>query len=497
MGKCSIPRSNPGGGAERVGDIKVTTRSSLGDKWVLCNGDPKDGSESKIPDIKDEQCWTNVNGPYPTDVYAEGFHMDRAVYAGNGIWYSPDDNMGSYDLRIYKYDSNTGEEVGVYYRDLSDTAEGYAHLTFNGFTHLVYNKDCDTLAICYTNDSEYSDSDTVSYGLKVYIEIIDCKTYRSIHQSYFTLGEIANLFGADDAMGETVFNKNIKLIHSGNEVVLFLSFSTRQYNAGEYDTSDTDRYMGFVSADYDDFVSAGSPVWHVTPISEPYTKEPGCGLNGLYDFIEIGNRVYALILIPTGEWNYYTLACYEDTSEACIDLYSVLSRYGNTPSDPMICGSRLTTDGNNLYMLVNSEILSINFTTSSDITTNVYQIIQYRYDVEDGEYIGGLGYPEEGEVAQEFFYINGLFYIKTSADMVICDISSSEYADFENNGEVFDNYFNAIIVSSNEIAKSNCVFTSFTNGTDNCYWFNGNDTVERWPIITVDEEAYCFMKIKE
>ena len=39
MGQGIISRSNPGNSGDKVGDIKITTRNTLGEKWALCNGD--------------------------------------------------------------------------------------------------------------------------------------------------------------------------------------------------------------------------------------------------------------------------------------------------------------------------------------------------------------------------------------------------------------------------------------------------------------------------
>ena len=48
-----------------------------------------------------------------------------------------------------------------------------------------------------------------------------------------------------------------------------------------------------------------------------------------------------------------------------------------------------------------------------------------------------------------------------------------------------------------DICRSKTILTSFSHGSDNFYFFDGNDKTPRLPIISVDEEAYCFMKIKE
>ena len=57
--------------------------------------------------------------------------------------------------------------------------------------------------------------------------------------------------------------------------------------------------------------------------------------------------------------------------------------------------------------------------------------------------------------------------------------------------------FSHAVNNPTAIADSKTILTTYTNGSDKYYFFDGNDKTPRLPIITVDEEAYCFMKIKE
>lgn len=474
MGKCSIPRSNPGGGAERVGDIKVTTRPSLGDKWVLCNGDPKDGSESKIPDIKDEQCWTNVNGPPAHTISGMSAEPDfnRAVYAKDGIWYTLTES-GADTIDIYKYDQNTGLLTCPYVCWIDG-----GMFSDIRFSHLCYNKYHNTLAICYTHDSPYSDIDVDNSDLCIYTIFIDCDSFSKIGEASISFETIADLCGADTPQGEVVWNKTIKLIHNGDSVVFFVSFQSAFVNeSGDWE-GDVKSYTAFLTAEYDD-ISQGHPVWAATPIDDGDYSSIYC--NNLKDYIEIGDSVYALIDVHCPEWNYYSLAKYNTSTRAYTDLSNELNIvYGNDGYNPQINGARLATDGTNLYMLANNDIVCIDADDSVSITSGVIN--------------AGYNNPDEGgEDAKQFFYYNGALYVYCKG---ICIFDLATQTSVDSIG-AFTQYAFYIMTSSNEIAKSNCIFTFLTNGTDNCYWFNGNDTVERWPIITVDEEAYCFMKIKE
>ena len=483
MGKCSIPRSNPGGGAERIGDIKVTTRTSLGDKWVLCNGDPKEGGEVVTPDITDEQCWTNINGPPRIENYSEGFHIERAIYAGNGIWYSPDENMGHTDLRIYKYDQNTGEAAPVYYESIEDG-------NFNsgvGFMHLAYDKTSNRLAVIYTNDSSYSDIDTESYDQMFYIILIDCSNYRRINTHnypYLSCGTVASQIFGDVSVGasKTVWNKDVKCISFNNSKLVFCMNLTLAAGEENLDVGGYENYEEYAAITVLAEVTVDNIMDSLPGTSNLVIENTDFAgnMHRLVDYIEINDAVYALVLIPTGEYNYYKLVRFDTSSDTYTDMSAALvsGGYANNPGEPTISGARLATDGDALYMLVNNDIVRID--------TPDHAFVYSEANV--------AGYSEESEEAKVFFYRNGVFYI-LCVDGSTYDISSGEAA---LDHSAFYNYSGTIITSSNEIAKSNCIFTSFTNGTENHYWFNGNDPiVDRWPIITVDEEAYCFMKIKE
>ena len=82
MGQGLISRSNPGNSGDKVGDIKITTRNTLGEKWALCNGEYRDDSKF---DASDSEYWymsnenakldeitANITHDEGTDVYLSG-----------------------------------------------------------------------------------------------------------------------------------------------------------------------------------------------------------------------------------------------------------------------------------------------------------------------------------------------------------------------------------------------------------------------------------------
>ena len=110
MGNSILSRNNSGGVVERIGDIRLSTRDSLGEKWVLADGrvDPNaDNSDYIEPEFGNIECWDSSRG-FNQIIGDPSF----SVYAGDGIWYLLAKNGGSSGLSssgdIYKYNINTG-----------------------------------------------------------------------------------------------------------------------------------------------------------------------------------------------------------------------------------------------------------------------------------------------------------------------------------------------------------------------------------------------------
>ena len=95
MGQGIISRSNPGNSGDKVGDIRITTRNTLGEKWALCNGeDAPEGSNYGTFDILDESYWSQDTDLYNSIVNAFGQHDEGTnvtiydgIYDNNGNWY--------------------------------------------------------------------------------------------------------------------------------------------------------------------------------------------------------------------------------------------------------------------------------------------------------------------------------------------------------------------------------------------------------------------------
>ena len=105
MGNSILSRNNSGGVVERIGDIRLSTRDSLGEKWVLADGrvDPNaDNSDYIEPEFGNIECWDSSRG-FNQIIGDPSF----SVYAGDGIWYLLAKNGGSSGLSssgdIYKY----------------------------------------------------------------------------------------------------------------------------------------------------------------------------------------------------------------------------------------------------------------------------------------------------------------------------------------------------------------------------------------------------------
>lgn len=124
--------------AAKVGDIKETMRTDLGDNWVLCNGDAI--PEDAYPDLRELL-------PYNTEwkrLY-EGYSYFRPM-SETGFWYISayfNDAQPNNFKSAMVYDSNTGTTIKITCPTIADsTAYGMFGMTHDGkqFILGVYDK---------------------------------------------------------------------------------------------------------------------------------------------------------------------------------------------------------------------------------------------------------------------------------------------------------------------------------------------------------------------
>ena len=129
MGQGIISRSNPGNSGDKVGDIRITTRNTLGEKWALCNGSIMPGGGIKANPL-DESKWKDAD-------------IDPEVYQGANL--SP-------DLTFLGYRPGAGDSCYIIYTDTTST-EGEIYIQVVLCT------------INSTGSAEYKDYEMIAHSL--------------------------------------------------------------------------------------------------------------------------------------------------------------------------------------------------------------------------------------------------------------------------------------------------------------------------------------------
>ena len=88
MGQGIISRSNPGNSGDKVGDIKITTRNTLGEKWALCNGSIYEGETSILKDPLNENSWRDLGIDFESESFQKNIGLidetyNNSAYASN------------------------------------------------------------------------------------------------------------------------------------------------------------------------------------------------------------------------------------------------------------------------------------------------------------------------------------------------------------------------------------------------------------------------------
>ena len=486
MGKCSIPRSNPGGGIERVGDIKVTTRTSLGNKWVLCNGDPIPGAEVVTPNITDNERWTNING-IPKKL--SGFVVDTAKirFIKNGYWIIPVYDSSSYCVYVWLYNSSTGtcreinvfsstynseegppEDYGAFFDPATDTICIYAEFykaNFNiAFEVAIYSIPSDMIRgeFILSNTIEYSTQDATSVFDVLSLEAVSSTKAHAItyyNGQFFYSASVAYSTGEESDYGICYNFINILM---NNRHLLWQKNTNSNIDNIEYSGDD---YNVFYKPLYIN--------------SKLYLVE------NMYSFERI-SCIYDITI------NIYCVNQADDELDVSFTHVGYLYKFGEVdPFDVLVCANPsnmsvyalfLSSAGTNTQLfcgqISNTEASELEEIEEMSVSIYGYEIVSPRlFCLNNNVYFTG-------------YYENG-----PSHFVVNIDTSSNMYWDMEFSTGI--NSLENIRIDSDEICKSNIIISEYINGSDNYYFFDGNDQVEKLPIISVDEEAYCFMKIKE
>ena len=147
MGQGIISRSNPGNSGSKVGDIRITMRNTLGDKWALCNGEsiPADSDyRTKFGDVDP------MNSAYWGTAKAYSGNVDptaypcAVTYAGNGIYYY---------VSAYYYEADAGID-GL--KLIIDQHDIYSNATSSIYNEFISNEievgSCQSIYCQYANN---------------------------------------------------------------------------------------------------------------------------------------------------------------------------------------------------------------------------------------------------------------------------------------------------------------------------------------------------------
>ena len=433
MGKCSIPRSNPGGGVERVGDIKVTTRTSLGDKWALCNGDPISnieanipGIETTVPDITDANSWSNVNG-VKTDLGA----LD--VYTKNGIWYGVYANSSTGVADIVRYNQNNGEMTTV-------GSFGNYSISNSIYYDVISNKIC---CVSYTGDY---------YSISGYY---DCNTNTMGNNSSKEFSDNIN-DAIKSCIGESVYNE----LTNGGGTLSRDNIFLRYYNERLYCVITFHTYNG----------STGSAGYYICifDVDNPeqvYNIESASGYPiEFLSFYLINDELYFCIGDSNSGGGYKKY------------LYRIAKENDIVDPDFLKC---IIHETYHQCIFQSNEDVYLACPSGDIYSFMTESLCQYKANMS----------------GTSCFCLNNTIYLLSNKKLTKLDSGCNYITEYDIDDTVF-NYLSYMRKNYEDICRSNTIHTTFSNNTNNYYFFDGNSVI-RLPVITVDEEAYCFMKIKE
>ena len=229
MGQGIISRSNPGNSGDKVGDIRITTRNTLGEKWALCNGDYRLDSEMEF-DIFNSEYWREDRDIYNTILAKSSSDPDTFCYIERGII----DNYGNW------YFICTGQFVA---------ADGHSIVIYNSKTQeasnagIVYAYEYSYVYLCkdiYDNSIwalTYKDRDDGSPGKAIQLS---CLSDRSRDTISFTTNNQMDICTDYIYNSQVIYRDEITFdlhVRVKDRDRVFLSTSMYYYKFVEYNDS--------------------------------------------------------------------------------------------------------------------------------------------------------------------------------------------------------------------------------------------------------------------
>ena len=450
MGQGIISRSNPGNSGDKVGDIRITTRNTLGEKWALCNGE-------SIPSDADYFAKFGDGNP------------------SNSTYWSISDYSGSVlpsDSHIVSYLGN-GYFVFARYRYTTDNSPRFVIDLFNSITKtttLLYTSDCVDFSFDFycVNNVLYMYSDAGVFN--IYIININSLTVTTVPTTF-----IPNVFFSDM---DTDCTKGIMNIC---EKPVFYYTNTDGY-VQYYDISDIDNPTQ---------IAVDKTVWG-NAYETGDTSVSTCKVNGIYYIVAL-QSYYDDIYGPRHRLIVYKANTNLDQAiEFAVEYDNAITDIFELPEDTLyrilaLCES----NDNELGVLLSYEdsgnsIYCYYMSLGIDAGGNNYFKSNFDFCLSDNP----DSLNENGA-----FYKDDKWYFPTRdyASIVLFtnnDTSGSGSSQlFE--GYLFDNY----PIACNALSELNYIIFKTAGGDPKFCVFHGDTPT--LPTVSVDDESYCFVKIKD
>ena len=461
MGQGIISRSNPGNSGDKVGDIRITTRNTLGDKWALCNGEARIDSDIQI-DPMNPSCWNDAFSPDLDALLNGGNNIPVCAYIDDGWFFIIGQPGGMSDWYEVWYNYKTGV---IIIRDPIFNSN-VSSIKYIGNTKSIVAVSVYRTPIVETIKIEISLDERKNIGISILdtsssspLALVTTNTY--IKDSVIDWCGVANSDYYYARKGiDTVENSMYISIHKFDGSALKFEDNKYYCNIGSV-----------VSTSSEDIV-----------------------------ITEVGDRVYMFLLC--------SYSCYENAvasaEELCIPFISVyeisddIIRFVNKSDlergdGVYIAGSRNSTNSTYVLRMSETEVLFVaenefvvyNTETNEfwygDISTTAYQPMKCPMFIYDYNL-----YFISGRTSRTIKSIN-IGYKKNITPATL----SLDYESLIIHSDCIARY----ILSYNDFWRNQYIFATYTD-PDNTVRTLAL-TKAALPTISVDDESYCFIKIKD
>ena len=338
MGNGILSRSSSGDGA-KIGDIRLTTRDSIGAKWALCNGDIVD-SGSPIAeycsfDPSDVSNWVDLSGvvdPAPNIVL---YDPTNNVYWG--IYISNPASSSAKTVNFYRYDRDErGQYQSVYYTT-SLTADEY-----------IYDA-------CFIHDEEQGDKIAFTYYSSgdEYIEFFDITSKTILTSKSIYLGNDGVFSSYKYDTGSTIRNGSYRntLAAAGRFLIFYNEYEMSMVS---YD-SRTGSIVSYIKNNSycSDMYSYASGPYHT---GVAYIDEAG-GICVLIINNSTGKSITDRATNATDNGEYTSISCIYEKDEDCQyfiwfchgDTTTVYRGYIKVTASGSVTQSSSTTTGSDIF----------------------------------------------------------------------------------------------------------------------------------------------------